>query len=220
MTFILAKIAFTCDFTVPSLMNKAEPISLLFALEHVVEHRCGPRPRDRRAAARLEAERRLAARGLRVLARRERAASRSSGASRPRCGVRRGSPRPSREAPWRVSPPARAGRMRRTPTPILDDPLSTDAQPASHQARAAQRPPRSPRGPSRGSLSSRRRAHLGPPRHAPARARRRSSPSASAGIRSTSRTCSRSASGRRSTSTRSTSSSCSTSRSTTRRSSG
>src|SRR5438309_2105214 len=29
MTFILAKMAFTCDFTVPSLMNNAEPISLL-----------------------------------------------------------------------------------------------------------------------------------------------------------------------------------------------
>src|SRR6185436_1649227 len=29
MTFILAKIAFTCDFTVPSLMHSTEPISLL-----------------------------------------------------------------------------------------------------------------------------------------------------------------------------------------------
>ena len=29
MTFILAKIAFTCDFTVPSLIKRAEPISLL-----------------------------------------------------------------------------------------------------------------------------------------------------------------------------------------------
>ena len=44
--------------------------ALLRALEHVVEHRRDPRPRDRRAAARLEAERRLAARGLRVPARR------------------------------------------------------------------------------------------------------------------------------------------------------
>jgi len=28
ITFILAKMAFTCDFTVPSLINSAEPISL------------------------------------------------------------------------------------------------------------------------------------------------------------------------------------------------
>src|SRR4029077_19795832 len=28
-TFIFTKMAFTCDFTVPSLMNSAEPISLL-----------------------------------------------------------------------------------------------------------------------------------------------------------------------------------------------
>src|SRR5438034_7058241 len=39
MTFILAKMAFTCDFTVPSLMNNAEPISLLLfrSEEHTSE---------------------------------------------------------------------------------------------------------------------------------------------------------------------------------------
>ena len=43
--------------------------ALLRALEHVVDHRRDSRPGDRRAAARLEAERRLAARSLRLPAR-------------------------------------------------------------------------------------------------------------------------------------------------------
>ena len=67
----------------------------------------------------------------------ERAASRWSGACRPPFAARRVSQRASCQPRQRVFRPARAGRMRRMSTPILDDPLSTDAQPASHQASAA-----------------------------------------------------------------------------------
>ena len=111
--------------------------ALLRALEHVLEHRRDPRAR--RSAGRCSAGSRTPS-GRSRHARAclpARAASRWNGVCRPSFAVLLVSHRTFAPARAEGVPPARAGRMRRMSTPILDDPLSTDAEPASHQASAA-----------------------------------------------------------------------------------